>query len=93
MKLDLSRSVRHLFIQNDVSEYLMPDLLDGPYFLMELSFVKEGRCSGGLGRLVVHAANACLTLDVRKSETGRCLDYTLEQEAFAISRLIAPVHF
>ena len=36
---------------------------------MELSFVKEGRCSGGLGRLVVHAANACLTLEVRKSET------------------------
>ena len=57
---------------------------------MGLSFVKEGPCSGGLGRLVAHAANACLTLDVRKSETGRYLHYYLDWEAFAISRLIAP---
>ena len=55
---------------------------------MELSFVKEGPCSGGL---VAHAANACLTLNVRKSETRRRLGYTLEWEDFAISRLIAPV--
>ena len=61
--------------------------------LMELSFVKEGPCSGGLGRLVAHAANACLTLDVRKSETRRRLAYTLEWEEFAISRLIAPIGF
>ena len=58
---------------------------------MELSFVKEGPCSGGLGRLVAHAANACLTLDVRRSETGRYLRYTLDWEALAINRLIAPV--
>ena len=60
---------------------------------MELSFVKEGPRSGGLGRLVAHAANACLTLDIRKSETGRNLGYTLEWEVFAISRFIAPILF
>ena len=52
-------------------------------------------CEGGpvLGRLVAHAANACLTLDVRKSETRSCLRYNLDWEAFAISRLVSPVLF
>ena len=59
--------------------------------LMELSFVKKGLRSGGLGRLVSHAANACLTLNIRRSETRRHLDFTLDWEAFAISRLYAPV--
>ena len=58
---------------------------------MELSFVKEGPYSGGLGRLGAHAANACLTLNIRRSETRRHLDFTLDWEAFAISRLYAPV--
>ena len=46
-----------------------------------------------LGRLGAHAANACLTLDVGKSETGALSVYSLELEAFAISRLIAPILF
>lgn len=57
---------------------------------MELSFVKEGPCSGGL---VAHAANACLTLNVRKSETRKYQRYTLNWEAFAINRLVAPILF
>lgn len=40
---------------------------------MGLSFVVEGPCSGGLGRLDAHAATACLKTDFSKSETSKYL--------------------